>query len=62
MDIAHPLSSEVTALSFSFLSSEDMRSISVQKIENPTLLDNLNMPTRGGLYDPKLGPMKKGDM
>lgn len=62
MDIAHPLHSEVTSLSFSFLSSEDMRSISVQRIENPTLLDNLNMPMRGGLYDPKLGPMKKGDM
>ncbi|BEI90820.1 uncharacterized protein CcaverHIS019_0308900 [Cutaneotrichosporon cavernicola] len=62
MDIAHPLHSEVTSLSFSFLSSEDIRSISVQRVENPILLDNLNMPTRGGLYDPKLGPMKKGDI
>lgn len=62
MDIAHPISSEVTSLSFSFLSSEDIRSISVQRVEAATLLDNLNMPTRGGLYDPKLGPMNKGDM
>jgi DNA-directed RNA polymerase I subunit RPA1 len=32
------------------------------RVENATLLDNLNMPTRGGLYDPRLGPMKKGDI
>ncbi|CAK9780803.1 beta and beta-prime subunits of DNA dependent RNA-polymerase [Cutaneotrichosporon oleaginosum] len=62
MDIAHPLHSEISSLSFSFLSSEDIKSISVQKIDHATLLDNLNMPTRGGLYDPKLGPMKKGDI
>lgn len=62
MDIAHPLTSEVTSLSFSFLSSDDIRSISVKKIDNPVLLDNLNLATNGGLYDPKLGPMTARDM
>jgi len=62
MDIAHSLHSEVTGLSFSFLSSEDIRSISVKKIDNPILLDNLGLPTRGGLYDPALGPMNSRDM
>lgn len=62
MDIAHSLHSEVSSLSFSFLSSDDIRSISVKRIDNPVLLDNLNLPTRGGLYDPKLGPMGPRDM
>lgn len=62
MDIAHSLHSEVTGLSFSFLSSDDIRSISVKKIDDPILLDNLNLPTRGGLYDPALGPMNARDM
>ncbi|EIW73557.1 hypothetical protein TREMEDRAFT_26611 [Tremella mesenterica DSM 1558] len=62
MDISHSLPSEVTALSFSFLSSRDVEAISVQKIDNPILLDNLGLPTKGGLYDPKLGPMSSRDI
>lgn len=62
MDIAHSLHSEATGLSFSFLSSDDIRSISVKKIDNPVLLDNLSFPTRGGLYDPALGPMNSRDV
>jgi DNA-directed RNA polymerase I subunit RPA1 len=62
MDIGSPLSSEISSLSFTFLTTEDVRSISVQKVDNPILLDNLNLPNRGGLYDPKLGPMSGKDM
>lgn len=62
MDISHSLHTEVTSLSFSFLSTSDVRAISVKKIDNPILLDNLNLPTRGGLYDPLLGPMGPRDM
>ena len=62
MDVAHPIHTEVTTLAFSFLSPEDVRSISVQKVDNPVLLDNFNLPTRGGLYDPKLGPMTQKDV
>jgi DNA-directed RNA polymerase I subunit RPA1 len=62
MDITHPLPTQVTSLAFSFLSSEDIRRISVERITNPLLLDNLNLPTKNGLYDPKLGPMGKADM
>lgn len=62
MDIAHSLHSEVTSMSFSFLSTRDIESISVKKIDNPILLDNLNLPTKGGLYDPKLGPMSSRDV
>lgn len=62
MDIAHSLHTEVAGLSFSFLTSDDVKAISVKKIDNPILLDNLNMPTKGGLYDPKLGPMSQRDV
>lgn len=36
--------------------------MSVKKLTNPVLLDNTQTPTAGGLYDPALGPMKKGDL
>lgn len=62
MDISHPIHSEVSSLSFSFLSTNDIRSISVKKVDNPVLLDNLSLPTRGGLYDPALGPMSARDV
>jgi len=62
MDIAHSISTEVSSLSFSFLSTADVRAMSVQKCDNPVLLDNLNLPTKGGLYDPKLGPMTSRDV
>lgn len=62
MDIANSLHSEVASLSFSFLTSDDVKSISVKKIDNPILLDNLGLPTAGGLYDPKLGPMSARDV
>lgn len=62
MDIAHSINSQAAGLSFSFLTSDDVKSISVKKIDNPLLLDNLGLPTKGGLYDPKLGPMSARDV
>lgn len=62
MDISHSLHSEVSSVSFSFLTSDDVRAISVKQIEEPILLDNLNQPTKGGLYDPLLGPMSPKDV
>ncbi len=62
MNISHSLPSSVTGISFSFLSTEDIRRISVKQIVNPVLLDDLNRPNIGGLYDPALGPSDKQDM
>lgn len=62
MDISHSLPSTPSSLSFSFLTTEDINRISVKQIVNPILLDNLNRPTVGGLYDPALGPMDSGDV
>ncbi|ETW83790.1 hypothetical protein HETIRDRAFT_314577 [Heterobasidion irregulare TC 32-1] len=62
MNIAHPVPSTVTSISFSFFTTEDVRRISVKQITNPILLDDLNRPNVGGLYDPSLGPAGRQDI
>lgn len=62
MNISHSVPSTVASISFSFLTTEDVRRISVRQIVNPVLLDELNQPNVGGLYDSALGPSDKGDM
>ncbi|KAE8244306.1 hypothetical protein A4X13_0g6690 [Tilletia indica] len=62
MDITRPLTSHIGGASFSFLTSEEIRAISVQQIANPVLFDSTNTPSRGGLYDPALGPIDKFDI
>ena len=62
MDIAHPVSSQITSLSFSYLHTQDIKRVSVKPVVNPVLFDNLNNPNAGGLYDPAFGPLGKGDM
>ncbi|KDN53106.1 beta and beta-prime subunits of DNA dependent RNA-polymerase [Tilletiaria anomala UBC 951] len=57
MDPTVPISSRISSASFSFLSSDEIRAISVKAITNPILLDNTNLPTEGGLHDPALGPI-----
>ncbi|KAJ3775489.1 RNA polymerase I largest subunit [Lentinula raphanica] len=62
MNISHSLPSFVTGVSFSFLTTEDVRRISVKQIVNPVLLDDLSRPNAGGLYDPALGPSDRQDV
>ncbi|KAF9247391.1 hypothetical protein BU15DRAFT_84891 [Melanogaster broomeanus] len=62
MNVAVSVPSTVSSISFSFLSTEDIRSISVKQILNPVLLDDLNRPNVGGLYDPALGPSDRQDI
>lgn len=62
MNISVSLPSSVQSISFSFLSSDDIRKISVKQIVNPVLLDDVNRPNLGGLYDPALGPSSSGEM
>lgn len=62
MDITRSISSHIGSTSFSFLSTEEIKKISVKQIVNPVLLDNTNTPAAGGLYDPALGPMKRDDI
>ncbi|KAL4241893.1 DNA-directed RNA polymerase subunit [Abortiporus biennis] len=62
MNISHSVPATVSSISFSFLSTEDVRRISVKQITNPNLLDDLNRPNIDGLYDPALGPSEKQDI
>ena len=62
MNISHSIPSTVQSISFSLLTAEDIRRISVKQIVNPTLLDDLNRPNLGGLYDPALGPSDHNDL
>jgi len=62
MNISQSIPSTVQSVSFSFLTTEDIRRISVKQIVNPTLLDDLNRPNLGGMYDPALGPSDRNDL
>lgn len=50
-------SESVEAVEFSFMTAEEVRKHSVKQINNPILLDALEEPVPGGLYDPALGPL-----
>jgi len=55
MNISQPVASSIEAVHFNFLSSEEIKSLSVKRITNPTTFDALLHPIPGGLYDTALG-------
>ncbi|KAF2147473.1 uncharacterized protein K452DRAFT_314616 [Aplosporella prunicola CBS 121167] len=55
MNIAEPVSSTISGVEFGFLTPEEIRALSVKRINNPTTFDTLLHPTPGGLYDSALG-------
>ena len=55
MNISQPVASFIGSVDFSLLSSDDVKAISVKKIQNPTTFDSLLHPVPGGLYDAALG-------
>ncbi|KAE9573016.1 DNA-directed RNA polymerase I subunit RPA190 [Colletotrichum fructicola] len=55
MNISQPISSSVETVEFTFLTEEEIRAVSVKRIENDSTFDNLLNPVPGGLYDPALG-------
>ncbi|CAN8279787.1 unnamed protein product [Cochlearia groenlandica] len=46
----------VESIKFSFLTDEDVKNHSFMKVTNPVLLDHVETPIPGGLYDNRLGP------
>ncbi|KAK5842828.1 DNA-directed RNA polymerase I subunit 1 [Gossypium arboreum] len=48
----------VDAVWFNFMTTEEVRKHSVLKLTNANLLDFMNRPMPGGLYDPVLGPLE----
>jgi DNA-directed RNA polymerase I subunit RPA1 len=55
MNIAQPVASALESVEFKFLSADEIRAISVKRIENDSTFDSLLNPVPGGLYDPALG-------
>ena len=55
MNISSPVSSAIGGVDFSILSLDEIRAISVKRIENETTFDELGHPTPGGLYDAAMG-------
>jgi DNA-directed RNA polymerase I subunit RPA1 len=55
MNISAPVSDAIAGVQFSSLSSKEIKSLSVKRIDNSTTFDTLLHPTPGGLYDAALG-------
>jgi len=55
MNISQPVASALDSVEFTFLTADEIRAISVRRIENDTTFDSLLSPVPGGLYDPALG-------
>lgn len=59
MDIARPTGSEVVSVDFAFLTSNDIKQLSVKQVTSPGVFDRLGHPLSGGLYDLSLGAFLK---
>ena len=62
MGMDHPMSGEVvwstaSSVRFAYYTPEQIRRLSVAHITSPIIFDDLERPTSGGPYDPRLGPM-----
>ncbi|KAL8734969.1 MAG: hypothetical protein Q9181_003001 [Wetmoreana brouardii] len=55
MNISQPIASHIGSVGFGFHSSEEIKTLSVKRIVNPTTFDSLLHPVPGGLYDAALG-------
>lgn len=55
MNISQPLAAAIESVDFSFLSSDEIKSLSVKRIQNSVTFDSLLHPVPEGLYDPALG-------
>jgi DNA-directed RNA polymerase beta' subunit len=55
MNISQPISSAISGVEFGFLSSDEIKALSVKRITNPTTFDSLLHPVPGGLHDSALG-------
>ncbi|KAM3414009.1 DNA-directed RNA polymerase subunit [Cercospora zeina] len=56
MNPSQPVSSQLRAVSFGYLTTDDIRALSCRRITSTTTFDTLLNPIPGGLYTPELGP------
>lgn len=55
MNISQPVASYIGSVDFGYLSSAEIRILSVKKVHNSITFDDLLNPVPGGLYDAALG-------
>lgn len=55
MNVSQAVASSIGSVGFEFLSTEDIRTLSVKRIQNAITFDTLLHPVPGGLYDAALG-------
>jgi DNA-directed RNA polymerase I subunit RPA1 len=55
MNISQPVPSAIESVEFGFLSTAEIKALSVKRIQNPVTFDTLLHPVPEGLYDPALG-------
>lgn len=55
MNVSQPIAPFIGSVDFEYLSSEDIKGLSVKRIQNPVTFDTLLHPVPGGLYDAALG-------
>ncbi|KAJ4303349.1 hypothetical protein N0V90_002242 [Kalmusia sp. IMI 367209] len=55
MNPSLPVASAIHGIEFQFFSAQDIRTVSVKRISNPTTFDSLLHPVPGGLHDAALG-------
>ncbi|KAH8597985.1 hypothetical protein B0O99DRAFT_507574 [Bisporella sp. PMI_857] len=55
MNISQPVPSVIAAVDFGFYTGDEVKALSVKRIQNPVTFDTLLHPVPGGLYDPALG-------
>ncbi|GLC72049.1 hypothetical protein PLESTF_001198600 [Pleodorina starrii] len=52
---------QVAAVRFGFYTEDEVRKLSVVKITSPIIFDNMKVPVKDGLYDPRMGPVDVRD-
>lgn len=55
MNISNPVAGAIERVDFKFISTEEIRAISVKQVQNDNTFDSLMLPVPDGLYDTALG-------
>jgi DNA-directed RNA polymerase I subunit RPA1 len=55
MNISVPVADAIDRVDFEFISTGEIRAVSVKRIQNDNTFDSLMLPVPDGLYDPALG-------
>jgi DNA-directed RNA polymerase I subunit RPA1 len=55
MNVSNPVASSISSVDFGLYSAEEVKALSVKRIQCSTTFDKLLHPVPGGLYDTALG-------